>query len=61
MALEALSEYKLSIPEPPITNVNAQFTVSGRSETEKLLFDNKEKGVEAELKVYYFHFLVKFF
>ncbi|KAI7806480.1 putative complement C4 [Triplophysa rosa] len=50
VALEALSEYRLSIPEPPITSINAQFTVTGRSETEKLLFDNNEKGVEAELK-----------
>ncbi|XP_065117363.1 complement C4-A-like [Paramisgurnus dabryanus] len=50
VALEALSEYALSIPEPPITKVNVQFTVTGRSEMEKLNFDNSEKKIEAELK-----------
>ncbi|XP_039530527.1 complement C4-B [Pimephales promelas] len=50
MALEALSEYALKIPETPITTVNAQFTVSGRSEMEKLLLEKNENKVETELK-----------
>ncbi|KAK2903268.1 hypothetical protein Q8A67_007981 [Cirrhinus molitorella] len=50
MALEALSEYALSIPEAPITTVNAVFTVKGRSEMEKMLLDENEKKVEKELK-----------
>lgn len=58
MALEALSEYTLNIPQPPVTTINAQFTVTGRSEIENLLFDNKETKVEAELKVKVFNFLV---
>ncbi|XP_052002681.1 complement C4-like [Xyrauchen texanus] len=50
MALEALSEYALSIPKPTITSINAHFTIPGRSEMEKLFLDNNEKKVEAELK-----------
>ncbi|XP_052000318.1 complement C4-like [Xyrauchen texanus] len=50
VALEALSEYAMSIPEPPMTKINAQFTIPGRSEMEKLLLENSEKKVEAELK-----------
>lgn len=50
MALEALSEYALSIPETPFSTINALFTVQGRSETEKLLLDKNEK-VETDLKV----------
>ncbi|RXN26002.1 complement C4-like protein [Labeo rohita] len=49
MALEALSEYALSIPETPFSTINALFTVQGRSETEKLLLDKNEK-VETDLK-----------
>lgn len=51
MALEALSEYALNIPETPITTVIAQFTVPGRSEMERLQLDKTEKKVETELKV----------
>ncbi|KAK9960652.1 hypothetical protein ABG768_008497 [Culter alburnus] len=50
MALEALSEYALRIPDTPITIVSAQFTVPGRSEMEKLHLDKHEKKVETELK-----------
>ncbi len=50
MALEALSEYALSIPEAPFRTINAKFTVQGRSEMEKLTLDKNEK-VEIELKV----------
>ncbi|XP_058603327.1 complement C4-B isoform X1 [Onychostoma macrolepis] len=50
MALEALSEYALSIPEAPFTAINAQFTVQGRSEMEKLILDKNENKVEKELK-----------
>ncbi|XP_073728066.1 complement C4-B isoform X2 [Misgurnus anguillicaudatus] len=50
VALEALSEYALSIPKQPLTKVNVQFTVAGRSEMEKLNFDNSEKKIETELK-----------
>ncbi|XP_073703933.1 complement C4-B [Garra rufa] len=49
VALEALSEYALSIPEAPLTTINALFTVQGRSEMEKLLLHKNEK-VETELK-----------
>ncbi|KTF88988.1 hypothetical protein cypCar_00038722 [Cyprinus carpio] len=52
MALEALSEYALSRPEAPISKINAQFIVQGRSEMEKLLLGKKkENKVETELKV----------
>lgn len=51
MALEALTEYALSIPETPITTVNAQFTVPGRPEMEKLQLVKNKKKVETELKV----------
>lgn len=51
MALEALSEYALRIPDNPITIVNAQFTVPGRSEMENLHLDKNENKVETELKV----------
>uniref|UniRef100_A0A8C2F497 Complement 4B (Chido blood group) n=1 Tax=Cyprinus carpio TaxID=7962 RepID=A0A8C2F497_CYPCA len=57
MALEALSEYALSVPESPFRTVNALFTIQGRSEMEKLTLDKSEK-VETELKVakaYYAH------
>uniref|UniRef100_A0A8C1U0V1 Complement 4B (Chido blood group) n=1 Tax=Cyprinus carpio TaxID=7962 RepID=A0A8C1U0V1_CYPCA len=57
MALEALSEYALSVPEAPFRTVNALFTIQGRSEMEKLTLDKSEK-VETELKVakaYYAH------
>lgn len=50
MALEALSEYALSVPESPFRTVNALFTIQGRSEMEKLTLDKSEK-VETELKV----------
>ncbi|KAK7157442.1 hypothetical protein R3I93_008812 [Phoxinus phoxinus] len=50
MALEALAEYALNIPETPITTVNALFTIPGRSEMERLLLDKNEKKVETELK-----------
>uniref|UniRef100_A0A8C0YE72 Complement C4B (Chido/Rodgers blood group) n=1 Tax=Cyprinus carpio carpio TaxID=630221 RepID=A0A8C0YE72_CYPCA len=49
MALEALSEYALSVPEAPFRTVNALFTIQGRSEMEKLTLDKSEK-VETELK-----------
>nr|BAB03285.1 complement C4-2 [Cyprinus carpio] len=49
MALEALSEYALSVPESPFRTVNALFTIQGRSEMEKLTLDKSEK-VETELK-----------
>lgn len=42
MALEALSEYALSRPEAPISKINAQFIVQGRSEMEKLLLGKKK-------------------
>uniref|UniRef100_A0A671R434 Complement C4-like n=1 Tax=Sinocyclocheilus anshuiensis TaxID=1608454 RepID=A0A671R434_9TELE len=50
MGLEALSEYALSIPEVPVSKINAQFTVQGRSEMEKLLLEKNENKVETELK-----------
>ncbi|KAK7147686.1 hypothetical protein R3I94_010263 [Phoxinus phoxinus] len=50
VALEALTEYALTIPQTPITAVNAQFTVPGRSEMERLQLDKNEKKVETELK-----------
>ncbi|XP_048008850.1 complement C4-B-like isoform X9 [Megalobrama amblycephala] len=50
VALEALTEYALSIPETPITTVNAQFTVPGRPEMEKLQLVKNKKKVETELK-----------
>lgn len=50
VALEALSEYALSLPETPITTINAQFTVTGRSEMEKMNLEKSENKVEAELK-----------
>ncbi|XP_067305139.1 complement C4-B [Pseudorasbora parva] len=50
MALEALSENALNMPKKDITIVNAQFTVPGRSEMEKLNLDKNENKVETELK-----------
>lgn len=51
VALEALSEYALSLPETPITTINAQFTITGKSEMEKMNLEKSENKVEAELKV----------
>uniref|UniRef100_A0A672KKA6 Complement C4-like n=1 Tax=Sinocyclocheilus grahami TaxID=75366 RepID=A0A672KKA6_SINGR len=59
MGLEALSEYALSIPEVPVSKINAQFTVQGRSEMEKLLLEKNENKVETELKVAKAYFALK--
>uniref|UniRef100_A0AAZ3PT90 Complement 4B (Chido blood group) n=1 Tax=Oncorhynchus tshawytscha TaxID=74940 RepID=A0AAZ3PT90_ONCTS len=50
VALEALSEYALSRPQPPITEVEVQFTIPGKSDIQKLSLDNKGDKVETELK-----------
>uniref|UniRef100_A0A4W5PY10 Alpha-macroglobulin-like TED domain-containing protein n=1 Tax=Hucho hucho TaxID=62062 RepID=A0A4W5PY10_9TELE len=52
VALEALSEYALNSPQPPITEVDVQFTTPGKSDVQKLSLDNKGEKVETELKVY---------
>uniref|UniRef100_A0A8K9UXE6 Complement 4B (Chido blood group) n=1 Tax=Oncorhynchus mykiss TaxID=8022 RepID=A0A8K9UXE6_ONCMY len=50
VALEALSEYALNRPQPPITEVEVQFTIPGKSDIQKLSLDNKGDKVETELK-----------
>uniref|UniRef100_A0A4W5PZ17 Complement C4B (Chido/Rodgers blood group) n=1 Tax=Hucho hucho TaxID=62062 RepID=A0A4W5PZ17_9TELE len=50
VALEALSEYALNSPQPPITEVDVQFTTPGKSDVQKLSLDNKGEKVETELK-----------
>ncbi|KAK6327032.1 hypothetical protein J4Q44_G00026770, partial [Coregonus suidteri] len=50
VALEALSEYALNRPQPPITKVKVQFTSPGKSDVQKLSLDNKGEKVETELK-----------
>ncbi|KAK6327030.1 hypothetical protein J4Q44_G00026750 [Coregonus suidteri] len=50
VALEALSEYALNRPQPPITEVKVQFTSPGKSDVQKLSLDNKGEKVETELK-----------
>ncbi|XP_077065348.1 complement C4-like [Siphateles boraxobius] len=50
VALEALTEYALNMPQTPISTVNAQFTIPGRSEMERLQLGKKKKKVETDLK-----------
>ena len=51
MALEALSEYALDMPPPPVTEVDASFTVKGKTTKLELSLGNKADRVETELKV----------
>uniref|UniRef100_A0A673XN65 Complement C4B (Chido/Rodgers blood group) n=1 Tax=Salmo trutta TaxID=8032 RepID=A0A673XN65_SALTR len=51
VALEALSEYALNRPQPPITKVEVQFTAPRKNDIQKLSLDNKGEKVETELKV----------
>uniref|UniRef100_A0A673XW19 Complement C4B (Chido/Rodgers blood group) n=1 Tax=Salmo trutta TaxID=8032 RepID=A0A673XW19_SALTR len=50
VALEALSEYALNRPQPPITKVEVQFTAPRKNDIQKLSLDNKGEKVETELK-----------
>ncbi|XP_045575101.1 complement C4 [Salmo salar] len=50
VALEALSEYALNRPQPPITKVEVQFTAPRKNDIQKLSLDNKGEKVEIELK-----------
>ncbi|XP_062322694.1 complement C4-B isoform X2 [Osmerus eperlanus] len=50
VALEALSEYALDMPPPPVTEVEASFTVKGKSTILKLSLGNTDDKVETELK-----------
>lgn len=50
--MEALSEYALRLPPPPLDTVSVQFTSVKRNEKENLALNKKGEKVEKDLKVY---------